>query len=1274
MMPISAPLQKIKTALEQFGQPYTDLSQNAINLFEALGYNTQRRGNIGYKTYYDFCTQYLNIQPTDTDNQNALANNWLQIQLLFQLSEQELETEFSLFVDNSINKKLYESYLFVAIQLTPQNYTRTELANISRQINRHFPMPVMVLFNYHNLITLTVIDRRLNLKYTDQKVLLKVTLIKDIAYPIANNTNTHPHQHTHRAHLEILNDISLPKLQQLYTIHHFEDLHEAWRKILDTELLNKNFFIDLFQWFEEAKKHVKFPSNNLDDPDTRAEINLIRLLTRLIFVWFIKQKDFVPSKLFNPTFLVQILNNFDPINNHSSFYHAILQNLFFATLNRPTIDETDPNEKRAFVPNKSYQGKNTGYGVKNLFRYADKFSITQQQVLHLFEPIPFLNGGLFDCLDKTEANINIDGFSQTESKQAHVPNYLFFYNYHPNNPNPIFESNGLIQILQRYKFTVTENTPIEQEIALDPELLGKVFENLLAAYNPETKSNARKQTGSFYTPRQIVNYMVDQSLVAYLLPKINHPTNAKQLLEQLLAYDSFDNPFDQQQTIALVEALNQLKILDPACGSGAFPMGILHKMVHLLQQLDPDNQLWKNQQREKIIGPEIEKIEKSIDHAEQISVEHIRQQAIDQLEGELERIENIFNRQNQFDDYARKLYLIENCIYGIDIQPIAVQITKLRFFISLVIDQKKPDSPPSDDKSNNNLSSPPPSEGAGGGIRLLPNLETKFVAANSLIQLQKAKGGQIAIKPIAVEPLEEQLKQLRHLYFTAKNRKQKLNYQKQDLGIRQEIAKILIKNHWDATVAQKLATFDTYDQTNFANWFDPEWMLGVDQGFDILIGNPPYIQIQKFAGKDQQKQWEEQQYKTYARTGDIYSLFYERGTQLLKNKGFLCYITSNKWMRANYGEATRRFFAQQTQPLLLIDFGGLKIFEAATVDTNILLLQKQTYNPQIPLKTVQIDTTFKLHQQLPQYVAENTHPLQTLNHQAWVLGQTNTLHLKTKVEQQGKPLQQWDISISRGILTGFNEAFVIGGSLKNSLIAQHPASAQILKPLLRGKDIKAWIPKFEDLWLICTHNGIKEQGIPPIDVTNYPAIYQRLKTFEPQLIKRLDKGDHWTNLRNCAYIQAFEQPKIIYPNMTKFMPFVYDEDGRYYSNDKSFIMTGNHLKYLTCFFNSKLFKYCFTDNFPELQGGTRELRKVFFDKIPVKPISPVYEQMFNNLLHSIVSTKAAGKSIVTLECQLNARVFALYGLSLTEVQEVLNKLDGVDNPETQITLEYFSSL
>ena len=211
MMPLNLPLQKIKTALEQFGQPYTDLSQNAIKLFEALGYNTQRRGNIGYKTYYDFCTQYLNTQPTDTDSHNALANNWLQIQLLFQLSEQELETEFSLFVDNSLNKKLYESYLFVAIQLTPQNYTRTELANISRQINRHFPMPVMVLFNYDNLITLTVIDRRLNLKYIDQKVLLKITLIKDIAYPIANNTNTHPHQHTHRAHLEILNDISQPK-------------------------------------------------------------------------------------------------------------------------------------------------------------------------------------------------------------------------------------------------------------------------------------------------------------------------------------------------------------------------------------------------------------------------------------------------------------------------------------------------------------------------------------------------------------------------------------------------------------------------------------------------------------------------------------------------------------------------------------------------------------------------------------------------------------------------------------------------------------------------------------------------------------------------------------------------------------------------------------------------------------------------------------------------------------------------------------------------------
>ena len=245
---------------------------------------------------------------------------------------------------------------------------------------------------------------------------------------------------------------------------------------------------------------------------------------------------------------------------------------------------------------------------------------------------------------------------------------------------------------------MAENTPVEEEIALDPELLGRVFENLLASYNPETQTTARKQTGSFYTPREIVNYMVDESLKAYLKQKLEDetgikPEDAEAGLEILFTYTEKEHAFTAKESKVLIAAIDNCKILDPACGSGAFPMGVLHKLVHILHKLDPQNEKWK---------------ERQISRARQLDDPAIREKTI-------EDIESAF--ANNELDYGRKLYLIENCIYGVDIQPIAVQIAKLRFFISLVVDQKK-------NSSRKNL-----------GILSLPNLETKFVAANTLIGL-----------------------------------------------------------------------------------------------------------------------------------------------------------------------------------------------------------------------------------------------------------------------------------------------------------------------------------------------------------------------------------------------------------------------------------------------------------------------------------------------------------------------------------------------------------
>ena len=620
------------------------------------------------------------------------------------------------------------------------------------------------------------------------------------------------------------------------------------------EALTKQFYKDLYEWYQWAvdpTSGVYFPNNTSTEADDREDIEtkIIRLITRIMFVWFIKQKELVPNKIFDVDFLETILKDFDPNSAVvGNYYNAILQNLFFGTLNRAIEDEQ--GNKRKFATNVKKD-------IKTLYRYAEMFTISEDEMIKLFSEVPFLNGGLFECLDKTktidgvEQSYNYDGFSRNDKKfadgryrnRAVVPNILFFE-----------PEKGLISILSRYNFTIEENSPEEQQVALDPELLGKVFENLLGAYNPETKETARNQSGSFYTPREIVNYMVDESLISYL----GNTAFVRSLFSPEFVYDKTKEA--DYKTIA--EKLKSIKILDPACGSGAFPMGLLNRMIDILCHITPD--------------------------------------------------ENI---------YEMKLAIIENCIYGSDIQSIAAQITKLRFFISLICNCEK-------DATKPNF-----------GIPTLPNLETKFVAANSLIAKKKQESHNLFENP-EIEPTKKELTEIRHEHFSAKTAYRKSTLREKDKQLREKLAKLLEQdNDFAPEDAKQLAAWNPYDQNAVAEFFDPAWMFGVNDGFDIVIGNPPYIQLQNNGGELAQL-YAPCNYKTYARTGDIYCLFYERGYQLLKPNGHLCYITSNKWMRAGYGEKTREFFANNTNPMLLIDFAGVKIFESATVDTNILLFAK----------------------------------------------------------------------------------------------------------------------------------------------------------------------------------------------------------------------------------------------------------------------------------------------------------------------------------------------
>lgn len=946
-------------------------------------------------------------------------------------------------------------------------------------------------------------------------------------------------------------------------IEQFKILRDSKQALSDitaafsVEALTKQFYKDLFEWYQWAvdpESNITFPNNTSIEDDDRDDIEtkVIRMITRIMFVWFIKQKDLVPHKLFDIDFLTTVIKDFDPYSKtNGNFYNAILQNLFFGTLNRAIKDEDGNTRKFATA---------TKRDIKTLYRYAELFSISEQDVINLFAEVPFLNGGLFECLDKTryidgvEQCYNYDGFSRNNCKfsdgrykhRATVPNNLFFE-----------QEKGLISILSRYNFTIEENSPEEQQVALDPELLGKVFENLLGAYNPETKETARNQSGSFYTPREIVNYMVDESLIAYL--------GDNDFVRSLFRYDFKYDKAKETDYKKISDRLKAIKVLDPACGSGAFPMGLLNRMIDILERITPD--------------------------------------------------ESIYNL---------KLAIIENCLYGSDIQSIAAQITKLRFFISLICDCDRDASKPN------------------YGIPTLPNLETKFVSANSLIvKKKKALMGNLFENP-EIEITKNALAEVRHKHFSAKSASTKHRLREQDQVLREKLAKLLSDdNNFAPEDAKQLAAWNPYDQNAVSPFFDPEWMFGVSDGFDIVIGNPPYIQLQNNGG-ELAKLYEGCEYATFARTGDIYCLFYERGWQLLKQNGHLCYITSNKWMRAGYGEKTREFFAKKTNPMLLIDFAGVKIFESATVDTNILLFAKAN-NQHKTVCAVTNKQNKDSVKNLSDFVQQQNTVCDFSNSDSWVILSPIELSIKKKIEAVGTPLKDWDINIYRGVLTGCNEAFIIDTAKRNEILNrcesedERKRTAELIRPILRGRDIKRYGYVNNGLYLINTHNGIKGK-IPRIDINDYPAVKAHLDQYWEQIATRADQGDTPYNLRNCAYLEDFFKPKITWGNLNLSGSYCYAPDGVFINAPSAFISTDK--KAILHILNSKIADYFIRSLGVTRNGGYFEYKPMFVDKLPV-PLTGLEE------LEEIPSepTKSQVNNISSI-------IYKLYGLTKTEIDYI----------------------
>jgi len=1215
--------EHLQSTLHGFQQG--SLKENALALLEQLGYRSDKQIDLEPNTVATFKDTFEVPEHVTFNDEKALVEQWQSVDFLFQLAGDDLAIGGQLplvrsqAVDTSASA--WQSYLFFAIHLRDRDrpYTRTELANITREVNKLFPMPAMVIFQQGQTLTLSVINRRLNKRYPERDVLEKVTLIKDINLA-----------HPHRAHLEILADLASDELYRVQGFTTFEELHRAWQTVLDSSELNKKFFKEVADWYFWATDKVAFPKG-LEGRNSN-EMSLIRLITRLIFVWFLKEKGLVSDRLFNPRELQSILKSVKA--DESTYYWAILQNLFFATLNQEA-------DNRQFCENAKFRkGYNPNRLSTNLYRHQDLFRAADEaEILGLFQDIPFLNGGLFECLDE-EVKRNgetivqrVDGFSRNPKEAAQVPNRLFFQeepltvdlNATYDTKGKRYTVRGLLSILNTYKFTVTENTPIEEEIALDPELLGQVFENLLAAYNPETQTTARKKTGSFYTPREVVDYMVDESLVTYFKSQVtNDQTSEAELseldgkLRRLVDYGGETNPFtdDPATTIELIAAINRLKALDPAVGSGAFPMGMLQKLVMILRKLDPDNHIWKHEQREKLIGDEVRKIKQDVALAQQISDEEVRETAIRQLQERLERLEAEFANQDM--DYPRKLFLIENCIYGVDIQNIAVQIAKLRCFIALIVEQTVDDRQPN------------------RGIFPLPNLEMKFVAANTLFALEKAEQLSLLGSDIALKEKETELEQLRHDYFQTYDLGKKRRLKEKDEALRGEIATLLQSQNVSKSSAEKIAYWKPYDQLAEADFFDPHWMFGIEAGFDIVIGNPPYVRQEQIkAIKPQLKPL----YECYTGVADLYVYFFERGLQLLKPGGVLTYICSNKYFRANYGEKLRHLLSQKTRIQTLIDFGDAPVFTAIAYPSIIVTQQSRPNGNAIA--AMNWETERPVEDFIEVFADHKFDLAQTyLGKDGWQLESPAVFNLLEKLRAAGKPLGEYvNGRFYRGIVTGYNQAFVVDRATRDALIAADPSSAEVLKPFVRGRDVKRWRVNYQDLWLIFTRRGIR--------IKNHPAIHDYLSQFKERLTPGIKGGRkagsyEWYEIQdNIAYWREFDQPKIFYQEIATYQAFAWDESGAY-SNNKTFLIPGAD-SYLLALLNSKIVWFFLSNTVQKMAGGAFALQTIYIEHIPIPPASDADKATITALVQKCLDAK--GQGVAQWEAEIDDRVAQLYGLT-----------------------------
>ena len=1034
---------------------------------------------------------------------------------------------------------------------------------------------------------------------------------------------------------------------------------EDLRNRFSVEVLTKAFYQELSDWYAWAIMVVRFPNDltTLEDNQKYNSEAMIRLITRLIFVWFLKQRHLVPDEFFDEQYIAsELIEGFTPhdIVNlfgksyDSKYYKGILQNLFFAMLNSPITPEGKDT-----ISERRFRNGRGDYDNNKLMRHEDLFINPDKFVELANKYVPFLNGGLFDCLDDKDKGIYIDAFTDRKaiSDQLVIPDFLFFGDevgknidlseWYGDKKKKKVSARGIIDILKRYNFTVEENTPFDQEVSLDPELLGKVFENLLAAYNPETQTTARKQTGSFYTPREIVQYMVDESLVAHLKRTVGEDLEPE--YRKLIQYTDEELNLTNDQKRQIMQSLYDCKVLDPACGSGAFPMGMLQQMVHILNRIDPNNEQWKEMMLENAIE-------------EAYNAEHgVSEEEEKEIKADIFRS---FDENLNRPDYARKLYLIENCIYGVDIQPIAIQISKLRFFISLVVDQKTNTNPVDN-----------------FGIRPLPNLEAKFVAANTLIGLEKKEATLFDSEEIKKK--EKELVLAKHKIFGAKTVRTKRKYKDRVAELRVEIANMLKEaNYIRNEEAQQLAEWDMFNQNASSPFFDSEWMFGINNGFDIVIGNPPYLRVQGLRENYQKEsKYYEKKYKSATGRFDFYVLFMECGFNMLTTNGVLSYIIPHKFINSDFGIGIRKLIYETNAMQYLVHFGSESIFENAKVYTCIIGLSRNNSSFRFaPIKPKQLGSIN--YEIIPES--------RLANYTRWDFQQASGSSILDKLKSMPYRLKDIVSVCSQGTVSMGDDLYMLKGDVVGNYFIGYSEQLKkevrlesgIMRPELKGEDVKRYEPLRNSYWLIYPHHQVDGKTVPYEEHEMqelFPLTYEYLLPYKKELIEKKIRyktnPKYWYALHRSRDIQMFEQPKIITAEISYGCNMTYDTTYMYHATTCYTILLNerNNEKSLAFLglFNSRLLWYFLSETGNVLRGGYFRFKTKYLEPFPIPEIPDDVADLLSKKVQTVLDAKSVDitAETKTIENEINLLVYHLYGLTYDEALVV--------DPETSITRQEY---